>query len=114
MTKRQTKKKGQEMTTEVCSVCQGALIETPGGLACTKGLHEPRQAERLCEFFFVTYRIPALTGEKLHEAGPYGTRGEARDHRADIEEFEGVEQVEIIGRFAPSTKPYNGEDMIGG
>jgi hypothetical protein len=114
------------MSEKVCSVCQVALIWTPGGLACQNGLHVqergllevlsepiPLQVTHLVEFFYVTYRFPLLTGDKVHEAGPYETKWEAQIHYSDIFGYGGVEQVEIVGRYAPSTKSYNGEDMIG-
>jgi len=73
----------------------------------------PLQVTHLVESYYVTYRVPQLTGDKVHEAGPYATRDEAQNHYSDIFGYEGVEQVEIIGRYAASTKSYNGEDMIG-
>ena len=73
----------------------------------------PLQVTHLVEVFYIIYKFPLLTGDKVHEAGPYATREEARSHYADIFGYEGVEQIEIVGRYPPSTKSYNGEDMIG-
>jgi len=52
------------------------------------------------EQFFITYKVPALTGDETLEAGPYPTIEEARKHYADIFGYEGVQQVEIVGRPA--------------
>ncbi len=42
--------------------------------------------------YYVTYRIPALTGDKLHKVGPYHFLDVA-GHMQDIRGYEGVTDV---------------------
>ena len=65
------------------------------------------------EVFFVEYKVPALTGDKVHAQGPYLTKHIAQGHYEDIFNFEGVEQVEIVGR--PNVHaPHPGQEMLDG
>ena len=66
------------------------------------------------EVFFVEYKVPALTGDKVHAQGPYLTKHIARGHYEDIFNFEGVEQVEIVGRPNTHEKPHPGQEMLDG
>ncbi len=40
--------------------------------------------------YYVRYKIPHLTQDKLHKDGPYYDYGEAYDHYLDIKSFEGI------------------------
>lgn len=55
--------------------------------------------------YFITYKVPAVTGDEKLEAGPYETIEEARHHYSEIFNYEGVEQVEIVGRDIAEAKP---------
>lgn len=69
------------------------------------------------EVFFVEYKVPALTGDKVHAQGPYLTKHIAQGHYTDIFNFEGVEQVEIVGRpnnVQPLGQPHPGQEMLDG
>jgi hypothetical protein len=69
-----------------------------------EGMEEEMSAPK--EEFWVHY----VVGGVPHKAGPY-TEAEAESHRQDIAGYEGVSDVVV--RYPESTKPYNGEDMVG-
>lgn len=42
--------------------------------------------------WFIYYKIPKISGEKVHRAGPY-SEGDYRYHRDDIAGYDGVTDV---------------------
>lgn len=42
--------------------------------------------------WYIYYKVPRLTGDQIHRAGPYG-EGEYRYERDNIASYEGVEDV---------------------
>lgn len=45
--------------------------------------------------WYVSYKVPAVSGDKVHIAGPYPTATVAEQNALDIGEFEGVTGLDI-------------------
>jgi len=96
---------GEKVETIVVERVEAAPVEFIQ-LDMTIAAAEPQKEVPMGEQLWVHYMV----GGVAHKAGPYSPE-EAEGHRADIAGFEGV--TDVVVRHAESTKPYNGEDMIG-
>lgn len=45
--------------------------------------------------WFVSYKVPAMTGNKVQIAGPYSSIVEAGEQATDIKSFEGVTDCKV-------------------
>lgn len=50
--------------------------------------------------WFVAWKVPALSGEKLHTSGPYTSREAAEFDRDDIVGYEGICSVRVYSEDA--------------
>lgn len=46
------------------------------------------------DMWFVTYKVPGMTGDTVHRRGPY-SKEEVESHRRDIAGYEGVTDVKV-------------------
>ncbi len=50
--------------------------------------------------WFVTWQVPAVSGDKLHISGPYTSKEAAEYDRADIAGYEGVFYARVFSENA--------------
>lgn len=50
--------------------------------------------------WFVSYKVPVLSGDKEHIAGPYSSAVEAKVNAMDISGYEGVAELRVYSENA--------------
>lgn len=50
--------------------------------------------------WYVTYKVPSMSADKVHKAGPYKSQEDAVSQRDDIQGYAGVTEVKLDVDFS--------------